>query len=243
MKLPSLALLLLGAMTLEADHIDRGIVAYTQERHAEALGHFHAALEAAGPDAPAALYYDQALAALALDELELAAASAREARNRDPANFGARAQFMLGNVHYRDSLRAEARASVPGAPAAAFDPALAAIEAARDAWIAAALAQQDWPAARRNVEHALIKRAQLLEAQRVAESNRSVRQPDAAPNPTPSTEPPPENSTSATSEPEPLELSPGQLAELLRALDRVQGERDESRESRRARTQEVEKDW
>ena len=157
--------------------------------------------------------------------------------------FGARAQFLLGNVHYRDCLHAEARASVPGAPAAAFEPALAAIEAARDAWIGAALTQEDWPAARRNVERALIKRAQLLEAQRVAESNRSVRQPDAAPEPTPSSEPAPEGSPPGAAEPEPLELSPGQLAELLRALDRVQGERDEAREGRRARAQAVEKDW
>ena len=47
----------------------------------------------------------------------------------------------------------------------------------------------------------------------------------------------------SAAEPEPLELSPGQLAELLRALDRVQGERDEAREGRRARAQAVEKDW
>ena len=77
----------------------------------------------------------------------------------------------------------------------------------------------------------------------MAESNRSVRQPDAAPTPTPSNEPPPEGGTPDSSAPEPLELSPGQLAELLRALDRVQGERDESRADRRTRAQEVEKDW
>lgn len=237
------ALLVLGAQELSL--VERGIAAYAEERYAEALQAFHQAAQEAGDDSPAlaVLEYDQALAALGLGELELAVAAAQSAKRREPAELGARADFVLALTHYRRALEAEALASLPGAPAQAFDPALEAIEAARDAWIAAALAAPDWPEARRNVERALIKRAQLMEARRVAESNRRVRQPDATPEPDPEAQPPTESTSSNAPPPAPLELSPGELAELLSALERSGESRDEERARRRTRSMDVEKDW
>jgi len=142
---------------------------------------------AAGGGAPAAgRLYDQALAALEAGEPRSAEVAAEELAAWGGAEHGPLADFLLGNCAWARCERAARLAGRPDAGPDAFLPALRAAEDARDAWLRAARARADWPAARRNVERAL-RRLELLRDQHRSARERALRRgverPREAPQP------------------------------------------------------------
>lgn len=171
-------LLVFGAFQ-GGDPFEEGVRLYKAAKYAEALEAFTRAEGEAGIKAPPELYYNQALAALAAGETTRAATAAERAAARDPKRFTRLRDFVLGNAAFArcEALEKDLDASGglpqgPQGPLApmtsvktplpeAFDPAIRLAESARDAWIAAARGAEDWPAARRNAERAIVKIEEL----------------------------------------------------------------------------------
>jgi hypothetical protein len=227
-KLPTWLLVLLCGGPTAA-----GIAAWREGRFADAAAAFAAAESEAGDDAPAALLLNRAYVALKLgrpDEAE--AAAERAAARGGPSYYGVR-DFVLGSAAYQRATILETRADLPNAGPRPFDGAIAFAEAARDAWARAAATRADWPAARRNVERAILKIEALRERRDDAERNRESRPaPEDLP-PPPPPPPPPESSTPTP--PPPVADDPGALdaAELKRLLERLAAREREKREVRR----------
>jgi hypothetical protein len=123
---------------------------------------------------------------------------------------------------------------------AAFDRAIAEARSARDGWAAAAASRDDWPAARRNVERALL-RMKRLESDKAAADRAKGKKPGEAPPP-----PPPVGSD------KPVEVPPAgpralTRAEVMRLLDQLAAMEKEKialrREHRGTKQGGVEKDW
>jgi hypothetical protein len=165
-------------LSLGGDSFEEGLRLFRAGQYKESLEAFRKASEESGDDAPAELLFDRALAALATDDLTDAEQAAERAAARDALGFGRARDFLRGNVAFASCEAAEkAIASPPAGPAVAppgsapgappepnpgaYDKPIALAESARDAWIAAASAGEDWPAARRNVERALRKIEEL----------------------------------------------------------------------------------
>lgn len=255
---PFVALLLLAACSDVGD----GVRAYRAGNFEEAHAAFAAAEERAGDGASAALLYDRSLAALRVGELDAAESAAVRAADRDP-DFAGRRDFLLGNVSFARCELAETQANSPEAEPFAFDVAIRYGEAARDAWGAAAASRNDWPEARRNVERALLKIADLRRQQAARDPN-SKKAPDAPtpPRPAPPTPPPtptagpdaeqppdaPGPGADGTPDAEPgavvAELTPEQVRRLFETLAAKEREKlDVRRERRRTQPPEVTRDW
>lgn len=232
---------LLGLLLLAAacDGTAEGRAAWRAGRTRDALAAF------AG-DSPE-LCYDRALAALELGELDVAERAADEAARADP-DFAARRDFLRGNVAFQRSLRAEADAQRPGAPASALERAQADAEDALAFWRRAAASRPDWPEARRNVERALLRLAALRDQRREGGGG-SDRPPEPAPGERgPDVPPPPRKPDDAPDAAdvamEEGELPPGQVLGLLELLRRKEAEKRELRRTERgAASSAVEKDW
>jgi hypothetical protein len=131
--------------------------------------------------APAGLFYNRALAALSAGDLVTAEFSAEKAAVRGGPEFMELRDFLFGNTSFARCKRAEAEADKPAADPAAYDPAIAFASSAFDAWCRAAASRTDWPAARRNVERALLKLEELRgkkEAARQHRSSKKMNQPE-----------------------------------------------------------------
>lgn len=246
-----LGLACLAALLAGCDRTAAGRDAYAAGRYAEALARFDAAAAEAGDDVPAELWYGQALSALAAGDPARAETAARRAIEAADPELLALSRFLLGNVAYARSLRAEAEARKPGADARAFQWAIAATEDALAAWRAAAATRDDWPAARRNVERALLRLEALRERRQTGGKGKpkpgdGKPPPDEPPKPdAPPPPPPPDDGgkdpDTAVAEDE---LPPSRvlgLFELLRAKEAAK--RATRRAERRARASEVERDW
>jgi len=229
-----LLLLLLAACDATAD----GRAAWRAGRYREA----YAAFQGDSPE----LCFDRALAALRLGELDAAERAADGAARADPA-FAARRDFLRGNVAFQRSLRAEADAQRPGAPASLLERAQADAEDALAFWRLAAASRADWPEARRNVERALLRLDALREKRR--EGGGGDRPPE---NPPPDGErpdttpppPPPDGGAEKEAELETGELPPDRVLALLELLRRKEEEKREVRRAQRgAASAAVEKDW
>lgn len=124
-----------------------------------------------------------ALAALAADELELAEEAAeRQAVEGGSGDDVAWRDFLLGNLAWRRSERAELLARGPVPPAGALEQAIAQTEAAAAAWKAAEGGSGSlWPEAQNNVARA---EARLAALRAMAEASESS-QPQAPPEPPP----------------------------------------------------------
>jgi hypothetical protein len=153
----------------------------------------------------------------------------------DPA--AAHRRFLEGTAAWT---RCDAAESEALRDPAAFERALAEAMSARDAWAAAAASRADWPAARRNVERALL-RLRRLEADRAAADRAKGKAPGEAPPP-----PPAAGSDTASDLPPPAPRALSR-AEVLRLLDRLaamEKEKDALRREHRAADQGgVERDW
>ncbi len=195
-------------------------------------------------------HYDSAIAALQRGELDAAIASAATAAERGGHDYEALRDFLRGNVAFERSVAAEAAMREDADPRARQAP-IAHTEDALAAWRAAASTRTDWPAARRNVERALIRLEMLRE--RRSEGSKGDPQPgDTPPDDPPDADPPkpPENDGDGNDpEPPPSDVASDALpaAKVLGLLELlVQKERQKlalRRAQRSARSAEVEKDW
>lgn len=214
------------------DVAGRGLAALREGRGEAALTDLQAVASALGDAAPAELHYDVALAALQCGQPAVAEAAAERAVARGGAPFELRRTFVHGCAAFYDGEVAAGEASLPDADPTLFDRAIHGMEAARDAWIAAATSRDDWPQARRNVERALRKLDELTRAKAERMRKRA---------PTPNAAPPP-------SEPDPVakpedkvpavvpeaELTPSQIERLFEILQRDEEEKVALRRARRA---------
>ena len=125
-------------------------------------------------------------------QLELRRAEEEANRVADPHGL-----FLRGNVAFADCLVAEKQAATAAAEPFAFDVAIALADKAARLWADAAMSREDWPAARRNVERALLKAAELRRRKSQAEQQ---RRPDPKPQPKPNPKPQPEGKKKVTEE-------------------------------------------
>jgi hypothetical protein len=172
--------------------------------------------------------YGAARAALQAGELRLADARARESTD-------ARASFLRGNIAFAQSLQAEQQATTMGSEPFAWDVAIQYIDRALDHWTRAALSRADWPAARRNVERALLKREDLRRKKKEAEKELE-RQSEAQPRPQPQPEAKPTGGEEKITEEAQIEaqLTPLSDGEVVRLLDRLVEKEKEKRDLRRS---------
>ncbi len=241
----ALPLLVLALVAAGAAAVD-GERAFREGRFAEAHDAFAAAVAAAGDEAAAELLWNEALAALAAGRPREAEIAAEVAAVRGGASFGPRRDFVLGSAAWARAARAESQASGPEAEPFAFDLAIAQVDAARDAWARAAASRADWPAARRNVERALLKRDELVakrdEARRKAEEERKKDRAD--PEDATEGEEPPRDERAPTAVAQGFDEAPDLAARLFERLARKEAEKERLRASvRAARSTDVERDW
>lgn len=225
-----------------------GVAAYQAGRHAEALEAFARAEREAGDHPSPELLFDKALAALGAGELRTAEDAAGNAAALGGPEFAALRDFVMGNAAFLRSIEAERETLKPLPPPSAFDVAIAQIEAAQSAWQRAALSRPDWPAARRNVERALLRGERLRERKQAAEQDRQtmpkprdVLEPETE---SQQQEPPPVPPQAQTDREPPVELSREQLLALFERVDAKEEQRVALRRSLRAKQRSsVERDW
>ncbi len=227
-------LLLLALAGDGDDAVARGVAAFRAGRAEEALAGFQAAVRERGDAAPAELHFDVALAALQCNQPAVAEAAAERAVAVGGEPFVARRAFVRGSAAFHDGELAAAEAALADADPTAFDRAIRSVQAARDAWTAAAASRADWPQARRNVERALRTLESLARA-------KAERQRKRAPAPLEPPPPPPARDAEATPEPVPspapapdVDLTPSQIERLLEILRLDEAEKREQRRARRA---------
>lgn len=232
-----LVMLLLGG-----DYAD-GVEAYRQGRFREAYEAFTAAEQAMGEHATSELLYNRALAALHVGELRAAEISAEKAASRGGREFQELADFLLGNAAFVRCERAEAEAAMAEADPTALTRAIIHARSSIDFWQLAATRADDWPAARRNTERALLKLSELLEKKAEADENRTTQtQPEPQQPPEPD-EPTEEVEEDPTLQAEPEALSAEQLQSLLDKLAQMEREKRTLREAWQRLRTEVERDW
>jgi hypothetical protein len=219
-----------------------GVRAYREGRFQDAARIF-AAQETATPNERAfVVRYDLALAAWRAGEVGTAAAAARRAAEAPGADLGAVA-FLEGSIAWSRALRAEAVAASVESEPFAYDAAIAAASAARDAWRRAATTRDDWPEARRNVERAARFVETLRERKKVAED--AKRKTDSRPTEEP--KPPPErpsNAEARETRASSVALTDEQVRRLFERLDALEKERRATRLKERAATNATtERDW
>lgn len=200
------------SVALAAASFVTALDAYRAGRFEQAAVEFRTAIERAGEDAPAELHANLALAALRAGALTQAETAAQAAAARAPDAFTGFCRFVEGSVAFARCDQSLAQASGPEAESFALDIALAQAVRARERWQEAAITRADWPQARRNVERALRRIADLERMRRERETPPPEREPD----PPPANDPRAENrDLDAALD----ELPPQRVLELLDRLD------------------------
>jgi len=245
-----LALGILGLSMLGPCVIDTGVDEYREARFAKALASFTRAEEQAGASADAPLVFSRALAALQAGDLRTAEFSAEKALVRGGADFEDLRLFLFANVAIRRSMRAEAEADLRDADPTAFSRAIAHVEEAREMWKGLVLrtADDDWPAARRNLERALRKLDELEAKREEAEAKQNKKkekdQEEQSEEDIEDTEAQPEEQEDKATPQAQLDLSSMELAQLFEQLKELELEKRKLRHERqRVRSRNVEKDW
>ena len=229
-----------------ASDYDDGVRAYREGHYAEACAEFERQLEDAvdDDDARSTLHYDMALCALRAGQLDRCEAAAEASSEGGDPEFVALRNFLIGNVAYARCEQVEMLALRPEAEPFLLEQALEHVEQACESWRAAALGRPDWPAARRNLERALVKRAKLENIQREREEQKQETPPEELPEPPPPEPEAPRHDVQEDAQEELGLLSPEELTQMLQRLDRNQEEkralRRLDREKGRGR---VERDW
>ncbi|MGQ0613754.1 MAG: hypothetical protein ACT4PV_08465, partial [Planctomycetaceae bacterium] len=199
-----------------------------------------------GDDLPAPHRYNRARAAFHAEDWRAATEAATSAAALGDPSVAAHCDFLLGSIAFKRCELAERQASTPEAEPFAFDVAIRYCDTAREAWERAAMGRDDWPAARRNVERALLNRDELARKKAEAERRR-----DRPPRPKPQPKPQPGEGEDRRKPDQPPREDPA-IAELsreevLRLFDKLQRKEEEKRtvrtERRRAESSGVERDW
>ena len=250
MKILLLLLMLPFSMPLfNGDDFAAGVRAYREDRFRDALEAFTKAEKTAGNGASPELLHNRAMAALCAGELIEAEFSAEKAAVRGGPEFAALRDFLLGNTAFARCGKAETEAGMLEADPFAFDTAIAHAEIAGRCWQRAASSRSDWPAARRNVERALLKLKALKKKKEAAKQQKkkikdkkNMNQPDPL---LQSQRPKPEDQEQE-SRVKPLlhELPPELVRRLLDKLNEKEKEKLALRKAQqRLQRAEVEKDW
>lgn len=222
-----------------------GVNAFRDGRFQQALDSFSRTEGDAGHDASAELLYNKALAALCAGELLEAETSAEMAAARGGVRFRNLRDFIAGNAAFQRCERALEATVERDVQPSAFDAAIVHAEAARDSWQLAAASRSDWPEARRNVERALRKLAELRQKREESRQRQQEKKQKKKPEP-PMPEPDSPGSEQKTRKAAPLlnELAPH---EVLRLFDKLEEKQEEKlglrRSERRKEKDRVEKDW
>lgn len=258
----TLILLLLCALAAVAcGEFGDGVDAYDGARYEEALETFTRLAEADGQDAAPELLYNQALSALRVGELRRGAAALDHSTDRETEELDGLREFLRGNLAYAECELAEMQAGTAEAEPFAFDVATAHARKALEHWQIAATTRDDWPAARRNAERAVLKLAVLAQKKAAAEqsNSKSASQPEVNFKPAPGgdgKQPPKpgedaegggdeEVDSAETAAATETELTAEQVLQLLDTLAEKEREKLALRRERRAARSraEVEKDW
>jgi hypothetical protein len=204
-------------------------------------------LAACGGEDPAARSFDAALAALRAGDLDRARSAAEAAATEGGPAFAGARDFVRGNVAFARSEAAEAAAARPGADPTTMEAARSFAEDALAAWRSAASSRADWPAARRNVERALLRLARLREKKSAGgkEGPKPPTPKDAPPDLPPPLPPPPKDPPAdLPAAYDPVDLPPERVAALLEVLRKKEAERRDVRKATRRETSRgVERDW
>jgi hypothetical protein len=216
---------------------------YEAGRYAAAHERFAAQLAAAGEQAPSALRWNAALAALrVLRSADAEAAIAPWLQADEPA-VRADAEFVLGLASCQRAEHAAAAAQLPSAEPMAWQLSISAQERGIAAFVRALQLRQEWPEAVRNIERA---QRRLLELQQLRERS----QPEAAKQePIDQPPPPPGPEAEARTEeqlPEAVTapLSAAEVAQLQQKLRKKQQQRNQLRQQQqRAGASAGERDW
>ncbi|MAB90497.1 MAG: hypothetical protein CMJ90_13705 [Planctomycetes bacterium] len=179
-------ILLCMLLLMPGDPFADAMRAYEEGRFSDAVKLFLAAESELGEGAPAELLHDLALAALRAGDLRLAESSAEKAVVRGGPRFVPQRHFILGNVAFKRCLQAEILAGRVEAGPVALDAAILHAETAAESWRRAAVTRSDWPAARRNVERALLKLETLRKTRderRKKQGKKPKNQPPKPPSP------------------------------------------------------------
>ena len=203
--------------------------------------------------------YGEALAALRDDQPHIAAQKSQRAAASEDPDTAALARFLHGNAQFARCLIAEKQARAAEAEPFAFDVAIRFARGARESWETAAMTRDDWPAARRNVERALLKiedlkrqKAQRKDDRRSESSDPQVnlkRQPTPGEPEKKTAEPSGASGTTTKQDPEAdnavlSELSREQVLHLLEKLAQKEQEKRALRRKRRtAASTGAERDW
>jgi len=237
------ALLLLLALA-GCDASADGARAYREGRFKDAAAAFATATESAGDGAPAELLYDEALAALRAGDLTRAESSADKAAARGGVEFAALRDFVRGNAAFARSALSERQADGVEAEPFAFDVAIAQATTARDAWVRAAVLRADWPAARRNVERAVLAIERLKEKKKAREDRAKKSDPAPKLRPLPAPQVVPKDGKDAPADLQSADLSAEEVSRLFEVLAAKEKQKADVRRARReARSGDVEKDW
>ncbi len=156
----------------------KGMDAYREGRFQEALEAFVQAEAAAGEDASPELLYNKAMSALRAGEIEQVESTVEKAAARGGNEFSALRDFLYGNVAFERCLKAQEKASQPGAEPTSFDAAISQAQAAKQFWELAAMSRPDWPEARRNVERVVKKLEELKKQKEEAEKKKNEEKKD-----------------------------------------------------------------
>lgn len=197
-------------------------------------------------DDSARVLYNEAVAALRAGDLVRAEIAAERAAARDPELLGPR-DFVLGCGAFIRCEREEIKFFGPLGATAAIGNAIVHAEAARDLWQDAAATRDDWPEARRNVERALFKLADLGKK---AEDAKARSRPQPIPKPAPKDDKGVPQTQGEDPKPAPrvdpitTELPPDQITRVLDRLAEKEKEKTRLRRAERlAQRAQVEKDW
>jgi hypothetical protein len=145
---------LLALLTTGGDGFAAGKRAFDEGRYEDAEAAFTAAVEELGQAAPAELIFDQALAALAAGDRDLATAALQRAADRGGDSLTRPCEFLRGSLCWARGEQLATVARQPESEPFVIAQALEQVARARAHWVEAALGPTDWPAAARNGERA-----------------------------------------------------------------------------------------
>jgi hypothetical protein len=211
-----------------------------------------------GSESRARAAHADALAALSRGDVKSALAAAERAAFEGGERWRPVLDFVRGSASFARSVAAEPPAAATPDAVAALEQALVLAEDALAFWQRAATSREDWPAARRNVERALL-RIEALRAKLPARTAPNSRTPvilpgagdqpgaegDAPPDPSqPDPAPTPGPGDETTAEAVTTDLPPDALSRLPDLLRTKDAEKQAARRARwAAPARTTERDW
>jgi hypothetical protein len=233
----AVAALWLGLAAVLPAQVDAAVVAqavadYRAGRHETAHAAFAAQFAAAGDDAPAALRWNLALAALRVQRSGDAEATMQPWLAGEDPQRRAEAEFVVAMASFQRAERAALAAQLPDAEPMAWTLALQAMEKAAAGFLRSAAGRGGWPEAERNAERARARLAELQKIRDAAQQAQAKQEPEPPPPAPPAPQPEPEEAgADVTKE----RLGADQVARLLARVERKEREKRQQRRAEQLR--------